>query len=147
MTSQIRSEKKVLAVWASNFLLKSFRTWFGISGALCNNARQPSLLASFSCAVLGFSSVLRSSLVGRFTRKSHLQQLISVLLISASSQVVVDLRSGVFPSVFCVFFFFFFGWLLLLMLVSAVQSAVSALRSLEKPVVTGYVVSVSGGIS
>jgi hypothetical protein len=91
--------------------------------------------------------VLRSSLVGRFTRKSHLQQLISVLLISASSQVVVDLRSGVFPSVFCVFFFFFFGWLLLLMLVSAVQSAVSALRSLEKPVVTGYVVSVSGGIS
>jgi hypothetical protein len=28
-----------------------------------------------------------------------------------------------------------------------VQSAVSALRSLEKPVVTGYVVSVSGGIS
>jgi hypothetical protein len=33
------------------------------------------------------------------------------------------------------------------MLVSAVQSVVSALRSLEKPVVTGYVVSVSGGIS
>jgi hypothetical protein len=28
-----------------------------------------------------------------------------------------------------------------------VQSAVSALRSLEKPVVTGYVFSVSGGIS
>jgi len=48
----------------------------------------------------------------------------------------------------CVCVCVFFGWLLLLlMLVSAVQSAVSALRSLERPVVTGYVVSVSGGIS
>lgn len=60
-------QKKVLAVWTSNFLLESFRTWFGISGALCNNAHQPSLLASFSCALL--DSFLLCSLLPR--RKIH----------------------------------------------------------------------------
>jgi hypothetical protein len=143
-------QKKLLAVWASNFLLESFRTWFGISGALCNNAHQPSLLASFSCALLD-SSLLCSLFP---LRKIHAK-----IPLAATHFCSFDLRfitgsgrSRIRSFSFrlfcvCVCVCVFFGRLLLLKLVSAVQSAVSALRNLEKPVVSGYVVSVSGGIS